>query len=63
MKNSRTVEVVKMYSIEQSITYMSKKEYLKTKELKDSKIKKDSLEKETIRNTIKSRKEKVIDEI
>mgnify|MGYP001426157247 CR=1 FL=1 len=63
MKNSRTVEVVKMYSIEQSITYISKKEYLKTKELQDSKIKKDSLVKETIRNTIKSRKEKAIDEI
>jgi len=63
MKNSRTMKVTSKYSLEQSITYMSKKEYAKIKDLKDSEIKKDSVENATKKDNIKTRKEKAINEI
>ena len=63
MKNSRTVKVTSKYSLEQSITYMSKKEYAKIKDLKNSEIRKDSLENATKKNNLKTRKEKAINEI
>ena len=63
MKNSRTVKVTNTYSLEQSITYMSKKEYAKIKDLKNSEIRKDSLQNATKKNNLKTRKEKAINEI
>lgn len=42
---------------------MSKKEYAKIKDLKNSEIRKDSLQNATKKNNLKTRKEKAINEI
>lgn len=61
--NSRTVTVYKEYILKKSITYLSKKEYIKRKKLINNKIKNDSLKSKIEKDRQKSRKEKSINEI
>ncbi|MDI5949469.1 hypothetical protein [Flavobacterium yafengii] len=61
--NSRIKTVYKYYVLEQSITYFSKNEYNKRKNIIDNNIKKDSLKRQTEEDRQKERKEKSINEI
>ncbi|TRX00399.1 hypothetical protein [Flavobacterium gawalongense] len=63
MKNSRTLTVYKKYTLEKSITYLSKKEYYNRKKILENSVKRDSLENKIEETKTKSRKEKSINEI